>query len=168
MHESPQAGHATQATLTGDLLRTERGPFATIALCVTGLLPIVSVAEALGRLLLKWKRTATITYDGHAFVVVSETTLLGKPLRKDRWFVGTDVLVCLHESACVRVGIDGWQDVRDISTEPTAIGLHVARIASSHLRAAQHIEITWMYTKSAAWVGKDYTLRVADRSTGPA
>jgi glucoamylase len=78
-----------------------------------------------------------------------------------RAFAGADLLVCLHEAAVVRFGIDGWQDIQEVQTEVSGLGLHVARIAASALRSGQHIEFTWRRRSSGTWVGIDYTLVVS-------
>lgn len=88
----------TQATLAGELLRNERGPVATALLTFTGILPVGALLELFGRVALKYRRTAKASYDGHAFVLLTETQLLGKTVRKERWFAGADVLLRREES----------------------------------------------------------------------
>ena len=83
--------------MQGELLREERGPVATVLLTVTGILPTLAIVELFGRVALKYRRTAKATYDGHAFVVETETQLLGRTVRKERWFAGADVLLRRQE-----------------------------------------------------------------------
>lgn len=126
------------AALNGELLRDERGPVATGVLTVTGILPAMALVELFGRLVLKYRRTVKATYDGHAFVLDSEVVLLGRTLRKERWFAGADVLLRrqeAHPQLAVYTGILSvlagsylgirlvWDGVRSASF--SAIGLGV-------------------------------------------
>ncbi|MFO0666370.1 MAG: hypothetical protein U0174_20615 [Polyangiaceae bacterium] len=126
------------ATLAGEYLRDERGPVATAFLAVSGILPALALLELVARLALKYRRSATATYDGHAFVMETHTELLGKTLRKERWFAGSDVLLRRqerHPQLALYVGIGAvlvgsywgirlvWDGVRSASLSVVAFGI---------------------------------------------
>lgn len=71
-----------------------------------------------------------------------------------RGFAGADTLLGLHAPALVHWGVDGWHDPADVPTQPTPLGLHVARLPTAALHAGQRIDFTWRY-QSGEWFGAD-------------
>jgi hypothetical protein len=62
----------------GELGRTPRGPFVTALLALTGVLLVLHVARAFGRLALDYKRPAEVTFAGDALRVRWRTEILGR------------------------------------------------------------------------------------------
>jgi glucoamylase len=72
--------------------------------------------------------------------------------------------LALRMPATVRWGLDGWQEVREQSTTPNPLGLHLLDIDAQRLRAGRYIDLT--YRTGAGWVGKDFRVQVLPRPTG--
>jgi glucoamylase len=77
--------------------------------------------------------------------------------------VGERLRICVPEPALVHFGIDGWQNVGDIATHEVGLGLHVADIATSGLRAGQHVDLTLRWTRTNRWEGRDFRIEVRDQ-----
>ena len=74
--------------------------------------------------------------------------------------------IALRAAGAVRLGFDGWQDIREQSTTPSSLGLHVLEIDTQRLRAGQQINFT--YRAGATWVGRDFRVLVVPRGRPPA
>jgi hypothetical protein len=69
------------ASLAGDLAAAPRGPWATAVLAATGLLLVGHVARLVARVVLAYRRPATVSLADGAIRVHYRTELLGRPLR---------------------------------------------------------------------------------------
>jgi len=72
--------------------------------------------------------------------------------------------LALRTPATVRWGVDGWQEVREQSTTPNPLGLHLLDIDAQRLRTGRYIDLT--YRTGAGWVGKDFRVQVLPRPAG--
>jgi glucoamylase len=81
---------------------------------------------------------------------------------------GSSLTVGLHEPGTVRWGVDGWQDMQDVSTQDIGLGVHIARLVTHDLRIGQRILFTYQSTQTGAWVGHDHivSVRADTRSQG--
>ncbi len=70
------------------------------------------------------------------------------------------LLVSLLEPSVIHWGIDGWQAIRDIATQDTGIGLHVAELETNRLLPGQHIDFTFRHMDTGVWSGRDYAITV--------
>jgi glucoamylase len=73
--------------------------------------------------------------------------------------------ISLREAGSVRYGFDGWQDVREQSTTPSSLGVHVLEIDTRRLRAGQRVDFT--YRAGATWIGRDFRVLVVPRGRPP-
>ena len=74
--------------------------------------------------------------------------------------------IALREVGSVRYGFNGWQDIREESTRPSSLGVHVLEIDTQRLRAGQHVDFT--YRAGATWVGRDFRILIVPRGRPPA
>jgi glucoamylase len=74
--------------------------------------------------------------------------------------LGSALTVGLYEPGTVRWGVDGLQDMQDVSTQDIGLGIHVARLITHDLRIGQQIFFTYQSTQAGAWVGHDYIVSV--------
>ncbi len=74
---------------------------------------------------------------------------------------GCALTLALREPGTVRWGIDGWQQVREETTSPNPLGLHLLEIDAQRLRAGRSIDLT--YRTGARWAGKDFRIQVVPR-----
>jgi glucoamylase len=73
---------------------------------------------------------------------------------------GTRLTVCLHRPGTVHWGIDGWQHVQEVPTTDSGLGLHVAELDTSTLRAGQRVDFTYREADRETWAGKDRSVTV--------
>lgn len=74
--------------------------------------------------------------------------------------------VGFYEPGVVRWGVDGWQDPREVVTQDTGLGVHIAPLATQNLRAGQQIQFTFRSSQTGTWIGRDYTVSIL--AVGPA
>jgi glucoamylase len=75
---------------------------------------------------------------------------------------GCALTLALRAASAVRWGVDGWQDVREQSTSPNPLGLHLLDIDAQRLRAGRAIDFT--YRTGTSWAGQDFRVQVVARS----
>ncbi len=73
---------------------------------------------------------------------------------------GQRLRMCLPEPALVHYGVDGWQQVADVPTRDTGLGMHLAELPTAQLREGQRIDMTFYWTESESWDGRDYCVEV--------
>ncbi len=73
---------------------------------------------------------------------------------------GQRLRIWLPAPALVHCGVDGWQHVADVPTHDTGLGMHVAEPPAAQLRAGQRIDMTFYWTGSGSWEGRDYRIDV--------
>jgi glucoamylase len=73
---------------------------------------------------------------------------------------GRQLRVCLCEPAVVRCGTDGWQGTTDLRTRESGLGLHVAELPTAALREGQRVDMTFFWTGSNRWEGRDYAVEI--------
>jgi hypothetical protein len=79
--------------LSGELLPTPRGPVATAALALTGLLFVVHAVRLTARLALKYRRPTEVVFDAKGVRVRAKTVLLGRTLRDSDTLIARSGLV---------------------------------------------------------------------------
>lgn len=77
---------------------------------------------------------------------------------------GETLFIATSEPSAVHWGIDGWQRTQDVPTLDTGLGLHLARLDTQGLRPGQQIDFTLRRLDSAAWEGRDYSVKVEPAS----
>jgi len=75
---------------------------------------------------------------------------------------GQIACVCLTEPARLHFGTDGWQDVVDIPTTDTGLGMHFVDLPTNRLVRGQRIDFTFAWLKTDSWEGRDYTIEIVD------
>ena len=73
---------------------------------------------------------------------------------------GTSLIIMLRSHGLVRWGFNGWREVREDSTQPNSLGLHLLRIDTSRLTAGETVEFTARYLPDDQWCGTDYRITV--------
>jgi glucoamylase len=58
--------------------------------------------------------------------------------------------------------VDGWQQVADLRTRDTGLGMHLAELPTVQLREGQYIDMTFYWTGSESWDGRDYRVDVGE------
>jgi len=82
-----------EARIEGELAPAPRGPLATAALALSGLLFLTNGARALGRLALAYRHPAEVTLSAESIRIRSRTELLGRTLRDRNVVIGRQGLV---------------------------------------------------------------------------
>jgi glucoamylase len=62
----------------------------------------------------------------------------------------------LLASATVHWGVDDWQNVRDIETRDTGLGVHVADLPTEGLAVGARVRFTFYWRDSSRWEGRDF------------
>jgi glucoamylase len=75
---------------------------------------------------------------------------------------GKTLSIALKAPARVHWGVDGWNDIRDIDTRDSGLGLQIADLPVAHLASGQTIQFTFLWRDSEAWESRDYEVRVTD------
>lgn len=73
---------------------------------------------------------------------------------------GHTLYVALKAPAKVHMGVNGWQDIQDIDTEDTGLGVYVAQLPTASLKAGDSVEFTFLWTESNTWEGRNYEVAV--------
>jgi glucoamylase len=60
----------------------------------------------------------------------------------------------------VHFGTDGWQQLADIATSESGLGFHVAEMQTAPLREGQRVDMTFFWTGSNRWEGRDYGIEI--------
>lgn len=76
------------------------------------------------------------------------------------------LLVLLPEPAMVHTGVNGWQEVRDLPTTASALGLHRVEIDIRQHRHVRQIDFTWRRA-DGQWRGRDFSVAVSHAGRGP-
>jgi len=79
---------------------------------------------------------------------------------------GSRLRVCVYEPAVVHYGFDGWQRSADIATHDSGLGMHVADIPTASLRDGQCVDLTFLWTVTNRWEGRDYRVDVRSAPAG--
>ncbi len=75
---------------------------------------------------------------------------------------GKKLSILLKAPARVHWGVNGWQDISDIDTRDTGLGLEIADLPVTHLTGGQTIQFTFLWRDSGAWEGRDYEVQITD------
>jgi glucoamylase len=73
---------------------------------------------------------------------------------------GQRLRVCLPAHALVHYGVDGWQQIADLPTHYTGLGMHMVELPTTQLREGQHIDMTFYWTGSESWEGRDFRVDI--------
>jgi glucoamylase len=80
---------------------------------------------------------------------------------------GSRLVIAADAPAMIHVGRDGWQDVTDVATHDSGLGLHCAEIDTRALQAGQRVDFTIRDAATDRWIGTDFTVSVGqDASRG--
>jgi glucoamylase len=63
-------------------------------------------------------------------------------------------------AATVHWGVDGWQNVRDVETRDTGLGIHVVDLPTESLDVGTRVAFTFRWRASRTWEGQDFLVRV--------
>jgi glucoamylase len=80
-----------------------------------------------------------------------------KPRHMD---AGNALYVAVTAPARIHFGINGWQNINDIDTKDTGLGIHVAKLPTAALKAGDSIEFTFFWPESGNWEGQNYEVAV--------
>ncbi|MDD2722124.1 MAG: glycoside hydrolase family 15 protein [Gallionella sp.] len=73
---------------------------------------------------------------------------------------GNRLTISLKEQAVVHWGINGWKNTQDIATKNTGLGVWVAELPVTHLKAGDTIQFTFHIHDLNTWVGQDFEMTV--------
>jgi glucoamylase len=71
---------------------------------------------------------------------------------------GERLLVEEREPFVLHLGVNGWQRVRDVASQPLPFGLHGVLL---DLEGAESLEFTLYYPGRRRWAGRDYQVKRA-------
>ncbi len=84
----------------------------------------------------------------------------GPSYRPKRIAPGRVLYVTMKAPARVHYGTNGWQDVADIDTEDTGLGLHVAKLPTETLKPGDSIAFTFFWPESGNWEGQNFEVAI--------
>jgi len=73
---------------------------------------------------------------------------------------GAALTVAVTSPACFRWGYDGWKEICERRTTPTALGLHTVEIDTTRLKSGRSIDLTYRLEPSGQWAGQDFRIAV--------
>jgi len=88
----------------------------------------------------------------------------GPNVRLRRLTQGHQLIVALKAAARVHWGVNNWQDVRDVETSDTGLGVHVVRLPVTALTAGESVQFTFFWLDARTWEGQDYSVDVKPAS----
>ncbi|MDH3819231.1 MAG: hypothetical protein OES21_11480 [Myxococcales bacterium] len=68
--------------------------------------------------------------------------------------------VAVTAPALVHFGINGWRNIRDIDTEDTLLGVHIAKLPTDTLNLDDTIEFTLYWPESGKWEGGNFEVAI--------
>ncbi len=66
--------------------------------------------------------------------------------------------MAVTEPATLRWGFDGWKDICERRTTPSALGLHTVEVDTSRLKSGRSIDLTYRLEPSGEWIARDYRI----------
>jgi glucoamylase len=88
-------------------------------------------------------------------------TIWGPNMRPRRMLAGHTLTIALKAPARVHWGVNGWNDVQDVETRDTGLGLYVADLPVAALAAGETLQFTFFWTHTQQWEGQDHEVVVA-------
>ncbi len=73
---------------------------------------------------------------------------------------GSALLILLPRPATLHFGFDGWQDIRDLPSQPLGLELHGITLAADFPRGRRRLDFTWQW-REGAWQGEDFGIDLA-------
>jgi glucoamylase len=84
----------------------------------------------------------------------------GPVYRPRRLRAGDGLTIALTAPARVHWGVNGWMQVQDIDTRDTGLGVHVADLPVTGLKAGESVQFTFLWLEPESWEGQDYEVVV--------
>ena len=79
---------------------------------------------------------------------------------------GNGLTIALRQPARVHWGTDGWQNIDDIDTRDTGLGVHVAELPVTELVAGTRIQFTFFWLDEQAWEAETYEVLLTGETKG--
>ena len=73
---------------------------------------------------------------------------------------GHKLYIALTAPAKVHMGINGWQNIEDVATEDTGLGVHVAELPTEALTPGDSLQFTFFWLDSDSWEGRNYEVAI--------
>jgi glucoamylase len=73
--------------------------------------------------------------------------------------------IALKAPALVHWGINGWNQVKDVATRDSGLGLHVADLPVGGLVAGETVEFTFQWREGGEWEGRNHEVQVSGKET---
>jgi glucoamylase len=73
---------------------------------------------------------------------------------------GQILCICLPDSARIHYGTAGWQQVADVETIDSGLGLHYVDLPMERLTHGRRIEFTFYWDRKGAWEGRNYAIEI--------
>ena len=87
-------------------------------------------------------------------------TIWGPRYRPRRIEAGSQFTIALRAPARVHWGTNGWQQIQNIDTRDTGIGVHVVDLPLTELDAGESVQFTFYWPDRKEWEGRDYTMQI--------
>lgn len=84
----------------------------------------------------------------------------GPNYRPRRIGLGDQLIVVLRAPARVRWGTNGWNDVQEIATSDTGLGVHRADLQLAGLTTGDSVQFTFYWLDNGCWEGLDYEVQI--------
>lgn len=95
-----------------------------------------------------WRR-----YAGHRPEAAIWVWTPGAPIARLK--AGHALLILLPHPAVLHFGFDGWQDIRDLATDPLGLELHGLTLAGELFEGHRSLDFTWRW-REGDWLGEDF------------
>jgi glucoamylase len=73
---------------------------------------------------------------------------------------GSSLTIVVPRPARIHRGFDGWQNVKDVYTQPIGLDLHGVELAAAMLARAHTVDFTIQWRDTSAWIGSDFRISV--------
>jgi glucoamylase len=78
---------------------------------------------------------------------------------------GRSLVIEARRPFTLHVGFDGWQRIKDITSQPLGLGMHGVRFDPPALASAISLQFTRFFPDENRWEGSDYQVALASRGT---
>jgi glucoamylase len=85
----------------------------------------------------------------------------GPTTRPQRLRAGNTLCIALKAPARVHWGINGWQEICDVDTRDTGLGVHCVDLPVAGLTPGETVQFTFLWLATQAWEDQDHQVLVA-------
>lgn len=73
---------------------------------------------------------------------------------------GQSLIIAVDRPARIHWGVNGWQNIADIETTTTELGLHIVTLSEDVLANARKVDFTFQWHADLTWIGRNFDIEI--------